>query len=299
MNLIETDITPYLLRDNEITPEIIVNQLKTHGLIVIPKYCDQPKRFSSLIDSLASCYLDSPFGDRTRVTGEQNIQSVSIGKHPIDFHYEWGNLPFRPELLTFCCIEPPVKEGETTLVDSNKVLQSLSEKSLQLLETNQLKYSDTLPSWIIDYYANKESMQSYFDGDFLGYLKAMDNYHINVVNEDFVKTEFFTSAISKAHFSGVPVIGGNVISSIYSDKGGQDSYSSKIQFADNSNIPQFVIDEIKTAMQTHKLEVSWQKGDVVLIDNTRFLHGRNRILDAKRNILLASAYTEQVVTKTH
>ena len=287
-------LAQYRFDDREVNAEKLLARLSLNGLVLLPEMCSAKTAFSAFTDKLASCYLDSPFGDRARVTGEQNIQSVSIGKHPIDFHFEWGSLPFRPELLMFCCLEPPVKGGETILCDSNKILHSLSAESLNILQANQLKYTDTLPSWVIDYYANKENLQRYFKGDFVGYLKALDNYHIDAVNSDFVKTEFVTSAISKSYFSDVPVIGGNVNASVYSDKGGQESYSSKILFADNSPIPQFLLDEIKAAMEIHKLAVSWQKGDVVLIDNTRFLHGRNRILDAKRSILLASAYTDKV-----
>lgn len=288
---VNTKLSDYYLTRSEITATTILDQLAVNGLVIIPKYAVEQESFSTLLDSLATCYLDSPLGDRARITGEQNVQSVSIGKHPIDFHFEWGNLPFRPELLTFCCVEPPVQGGETILCDSNQVLHSLSSRSMKVLENNSLKYTDTLPSWIIDYYANKENLQRYFHGDFLKYLKSMDNYHIDDSNKDFIKTEYVTSAINTSHFSSLPVIGGNVLSSIYSDKGGQDSYASRIQFADNSIIPQFVLDEIKAAMDKHKLEVSWQKGDVVFIDNTRFLHGRNKIEDAKRSILLASVYT--------
>ena len=286
-------LEPYCLYGDDISVENIRAQLSTLGLVILPEYCQDQTSFAALNDSLASCYLDSPFGDRSRIAGEKNIQSVSIGKHPIDFHFEWGNLPFRPELLTFCCMAPPLDEGETTLVDSNKVLSALSAKSLALLQNSQLKYTDTLPSWVIDYYANKESMQNYFNGDFIQYLQSMSNYQISSINNDFVKTEFLTSAVTNAHFSNVPVIGGNVISSIYSDKSGQDSYSSRIQFSDDSDIPLALAEEIKTSMNANKLQINWRKGDAVLLDNTRFLHGRNRIIDAQRNILLASVYTNQ------
>lgn len=290
----DNKIENYYYTSSDLSTEKLMSQLASCGLVILPQICSEQLSFSQLTDQLASCYLDSPFGDRSRVSGEDNIQSVSVGKHPIDFHFEWGNLPFRPELLMFCCVEPPLKEGETILCDSSKVLDTLSAESLAILKNNQLKYADLLPAWIIDYYSNKKELQTQFQGDFLAYLHALENYQIDSVNDNFVKTEFTTSAISKAHFSDADVIGGNVLSSIYSSKGSQDGYTSSISFADNSPLPECLVTEIKEAMDKNKLEVQWQKGDVVLIDNTRFLHGRNRILDAKRSILLASAYTRQL-----
>lgn len=58
----------------------------------------------------------------------------------------------------------------------------------------------------------------------------------------------------------------------------------KVKFADNSLIPETAINEIKQVMNQFTGEIAWQPGDLVMIDNSRFLHGRRAFQDSRRQI---------------
>ena len=292
----DTHLSNFYNQASKISPNAVMEQLADKGLVVFPKHCLSEQDFSDFADKFSKCYLDSPFGDRKTMPGNSKLQSVSIGSHPIDFHFEWGNLPFRPELLMFCCMEPPISHGETLLCDSSEVIKELSPDSLAALANNKLKYIDMFPQWVINYYTANVNLNNYFNGGFLQYLQALPNYKIAKLNDDFMRTEFNTSAISKSFFSKEKkVLGANILTSIYGKSNNEDSYASNLTFDTGEEIPESIQNEIKQAMTKHQLAVKWQKGDVVLIDNTRFLHGRNAVLDSQRKILLLSAYTKNKV----
>jgi len=49
---------------------------------------------------------------------------------------------------------------------------------------------------------------------------------------------------------------------------------------DERPIPEAWLQAIRAAADEISAEVGWQRGDVLMIDNTRFMHGRTAILDA-------------------
>ncbi len=63
-----------------------------------------------------------------------------------------------------------------------------------------------------------------------------------------------------------------------------------IEFDDGAQLPQWLIDECAEVTERVTEEVRWQDGDVVLIDNTRVMHGRRPILDTDRLVLNAQSF---------
>lgn len=52
----------------------------------------------------------------------------------------------------------------------------------------------------------------------------------------------------------------------------------KFTFADGSIIREDPIAELTELCEQHTQEIEWQDGDVAIIDNKRFMHGRREIL---------------------
>jgi alpha-ketoglutarate-dependent taurine dioxygenase len=50
-------------------------------------------------------------------------------------------------------------------------------------------------------------------------------------------------------------------------------------------MPQSIVQEIDALIQTYEIAVQWQTNDMVVFDNTRFLHGRQGGFDEGRRIL--------------
>jgi alpha-ketoglutarate-dependent taurine dioxygenase len=59
-----------------------------------------------------------------------------------------------------------------------------------------------------------------------------------------------------------------------------------IQFEDGSEIPQDIIYEIYDVMEEQTVRFDWQKGDVLILNNTKVLHGRAPY-SGQRRVLVA------------
>jgi alpha-ketoglutarate-dependent taurine dioxygenase len=51
----------------------------------------------------------------------------------------------------------------------------------------------------------------------------------------------------------------------------------RLTFADGSILPEAVWDELAWLTERLTVEVAWRAGDVLMLDNTRILHGRRRV----------------------
>lgn len=63
-----------------------------------------------------------------------------------------------------------------------------------------------------------------------------------------------------------------------------------VLFEDGSIIPNAAINEIKGVLDQLTGVISWQAGDLVMIDNSRFLHGRRAFQDTRRQIFSHLSY---------
>jgi alpha-ketoglutarate-dependent taurine dioxygenase len=44
--------------------------------------------------------------------------------------------------------------------------------------------------------------------------------------------------------------------------------------------------ELNAIAEKITAEINWQKGDILMVDNTRIMHGRRAFVDDKRNIYI-------------
>lgn len=59
-----------------------------------------------------------------------------------------------------------------------------------------------------------------------------------------------------------------------------------IKFEDDSEISDEVMSELNEIAEKITTEISWRKGDILMIDNTRVLHGRRAFADDQRDIYI-------------
>ena len=59
-----------------------------------------------------------------------------------------------------------------------------------------------------------------------------------------------------------------------------------ISFEDGSEITDDIVSGINKIAERLITEISWQKGDILMVDNTRIMHGRRAFFDNQRDIYL-------------
>ncbi|MDJ0688013.1 MAG: TauD/TfdA family dioxygenase [Xenococcaceae cyanobacterium MO_188.B32] len=59
-----------------------------------------------------------------------------------------------------------------------------------------------------------------------------------------------------------------------------------VSFEDGSEIDDEIMSELNEIAEKITAEISWKKGDILMVDNTRIMHGRRAFLDEKRDIYI-------------
>jgi len=90
---------------------------------------------------------------------------------------------------------------------------------------------------------------------------------------DVMVNEFVAPAVVTTKWSGEPAF-------VNSLRGPYPNITTT--FEDDTPIPLDVLDEIDALHARFTQEIPWQGGDFVMIDNTRYLHGRRRFDDPRR-----------------
>ena len=51
-------------------------------------------------------------------------------------------------------------------------------------------------------------------------------------------------------------------------------------------VPDELVESVKRISDNLATEIVWQENDVLMLDNTRFMHGRNEVLDVRQRYIL-------------
>lgn len=106
-----------------------------------------------------------------------------------------------------------------------------------------------------------------------------NNTYLKIYEDESILLEYFCPAIITSRCGKYQVF----INSLLPAK---QLNPNNIKFEDNSEISDDIMSELNEIAERITTEVDWQKGDILIIDNTRILHGRRNFSDDKRDIYI-------------
>jgi alpha-ketoglutarate-dependent taurine dioxygenase len=192
----------------------------------------------------------------------------------------------RPVAIWLYCAIPPVPgEGETLVADGAAIYQALSPRTQELFKQQNVKY--------ITYFPNGKWQKRFFTDDLekVKQLCLERNVRVKINEADsFVTTESTAPAVFEPPFSQSPVFVNNVLQFLMIEAGvdfdaetefagkqvpqDDDLIHTVVRLEDGSKIPDDVVSEIDEVTNQFTRLVTWEKQDILLVDNTRALHGR-------------------------
>lgn len=238
---------------------------------------DKFKQFTELFSTNFVSYVGGAYG-REMINGDKTLLSVTGGKlqFPVPLHGEMYYRKHKPDIIWFYCATPALKDGETTICDGTQVYNELSPSTQELLHQKRLKYIRTYPA---------SAWQKIYQTDDLSLVESICNENdmqLKVHQDSSITTEYVTSAIQESRCGNYKVFINNILPVVEQESKG--SNASIVRFEDDSKIPDDILKEIKTVTDKLTHSVAWQKGDILMVNNTRLLHGRNSFSDNQRDI---------------
>lgn len=266
----------------------LYEDLAHSGALIFRGFADSLEDFSELVTRHSSRVTFDPARKAaTRATAE-----INAGRYAMGLHRENGNLPFNPDLQWFFCLEPAKTGSQTTLCDGSRVLFEMAAPVRRAFERRNIRYARRLP------WANVRR----FLGIELGVPEdEVTDEHLAYVNEhvpgqtyrrldaDLIASEFVTSAITTSVFSGRKAFCNSML-------GPSINYEPpRISWEDGSDIDFALWDEIRDVTERYTYDIDWQRGDIVMVDNSRLMHGRRHLDDPGRRIFGAQSYRKEAV----
>lgn len=221
---------------------------------------------------------------RTPLPGYDSIflSTASGFTFPLPLHgelYYQSSSP--PEALFFYCETPPTEAGQT-------------------LVCNGFTLFDALPSWLqtrlteqnISYtrYSAKELWQSDYatqDADALLQFLSRHNIQGEINAQGELKTIFTTSAVPRV--KGKHCFINNLIPFALREHQEPDATRARVSFENGEAISVDLLNTILEIAAQHQVSISWQAGDILMIDNRCCMHGRNQLFEGPRTLYLRMA----------
>lgn len=270
----------------------LMTKLAEHGYLVLRDFEVGIEGFSRLVrQSSARISLDP-----ARSFNGDTAQKVDAGTAPVGLHCENGNSPFWPDLCWFYCEREPEQGSQTTICDGMAVYEAMSDGDRAAFAAQDIEYSRRVDEtkWktyvlhaLADHPAAPHSIADVTVAHLQALAEGSEGTTIVLNSDNSIHYRFRTAAIRKSTLAATPRP--SFANSIF---GPSYNYETpRIAFADGSDIPAETLAGLAEVCEAHTHEVGWKTGDVVMIDNTRVMHGRREIQDTRRVIYNALSYS--------
>lgn len=269
------------------------DKLRTYGAILFRGYkVNTISKFEELSKLYDSDSLEYAFRSSPRFSVGKNVYTST--SYPKDFcinmHSEASYMPEgHPHNIVFCCINPPLKRGETPIADNHMVLKYLSEETRTKFMSKGVKYVRNLNknlglSWEEVFQTNnREEIEAEC-------LRTGVDFQWND-NGDTLKLAWNKKAVwehpqsqKQVWFNHTSFFNKVTLEKDYGPVENEDHLPNNTFYGDGTEITKEEIEEILEAYKKATIEFPWKRGDVLFLDNMLVSHGRNPY-EGKRNII--------------
>lgn len=259
--------------------------LARHGVILLRGFEHDLDGFSDLIQRGSSRVTLDP---ARQYTGRHS-QLVDAGYDAVGLHLENGNAPFLPDVIWFYCEVAAASGSQTTICDGERAIDHLTPATRTAFERQPVSFERTVPEAKWRQYVCKElALEGGPESAGPEHLKRIESMvpglSFDLQNDGSLRYRFRTPAIHASRFSEAAAFANSLL-------GPSNNYEAPvIRFADGAEISEPLWQEIAEATDRTTWDIDWRHGDVAIIDNTRYMHGRRPIVDRARRIHNAQSY---------
>jgi alpha-ketoglutarate-dependent taurine dioxygenase len=255
----------------------------THGVVLVRGQGLGLDAFEALTHLFGRQFIIHP-NTRIRISLNKGRTTTtgSIGYRDVPLHNEMHYSPDPSRAIRtcwFCCVEPPIHGGATTLCNGAALLRAMDSQTRTLFLHEPIQYCYTCrgESWraIVPSESRNRAVEQ---------LAAWPGVEVTATDTSMVKFTYQTMAVRSV--DGEQYFSSSILD--WTSPPGSDLF---VQFAR----PLIRLDSdirraIRYAGEACLSEVQWECGDILLFDNHRFLHGR-RAFQGRR--LLATRFSSE------
>ncbi|HEX4737991.1 MAG TPA: TauD/TfdA family dioxygenase [Allosphingosinicella sp.] len=259
----------------DIPADTVAGLYRQHGALLLRGFEPDLDGFRLFAERfcVASVFNDSR--GRAMLDEKHNIQSVNRGVAPLPLHPELSREPWKPDVCFFGCLSPPSQDGATIVCDGVEIVRHLPAEARRAFEGRRLLYAQPAIPEELEYWlgtAHPSDAQ-------LAAPPAHCPYFFWRAQTMIVRA-FTRPALHTPMFCEAPAFGNFLLYARYVF--GTKDYPL---FEDGSPIPDPLLATVKSIADRLTAPIVWEKGDLLMIDNTRFMHGRTAVRQVEERLI--------------
>lgn len=246
----------------------IKGRFKEYGAILFRGFPLDIERFAKFSDQFCNKYVSNESPGREILSPDGRVQTVNLGDKHFPLHPEMSREPWQPDIAFFACKTAAKIGGETTVCDGVEAVKAFPSDLVAHLKENTLAHEmPTTMQWCADF-LGKDKLQ------LTELIELSDDVvQFSVKNGSLVRT-YFRPMLHKPMFSNEWAYGSFLVFAR------RNLYTRHFPtYADGSEVPDKIVEQIESITNSLARGHSWQTNDLLMLDNTRFIHGRNPIGD--------------------
>jgi alpha-ketoglutarate-dependent taurine dioxygenase len=259
----------------DLSADTVSRLYRQHGALLLRGFATDLDGFRRFAERYCVSSVSNDSGGRAMLDERHNIQSVNRGVAPFPLHPELSREPWKPDVCFFGCVNPPSRDGATTVCDGVEIVRQLPLEARRALEGRRLLYAQpAIPEELAYWLGTSTPSDAQLSGP-----PARCPY-VFWRATDMIVRAFTRPALHRPMFSDSPAFGNFLLFARYLR--GMRNYPL---FEDGSPVPDSLLAVVKEVSDRLTVPIAWQKGDLLMIDNTRFMHGRTAVRDAEERLI--------------
>jgi len=252
----------------------MLTYFKEFGAVLFRSFSIGMETFKAFVELYSTTRISYPGTNRLEISPDRKIQTVDSSTSSIPLHSELSHTPFRPDICWFYCVTAPDRGGETILCDGSLLASELPSELKRLFEANILRYRRTTSIGVLQQLLGLSDAHNLHET-----LRSSLYSRFYEVRDGNVYQDFVAPPLHRPKFLEKPAFANNVIHNFR--PGRPLTYPT---FASGCIIPEDVIQTFINIASRCSLDLAWQNQDLLMLDNTRFMHGRHHIVDPRRTV---------------
>ncbi|PWC90779.1 hypothetical protein TSH100_01735 [Azospirillum sp. TSH100] len=276
--------------------DAIRDLLSERGALLFRGFASTPvdglERFLRLFSGQLLTYMNQST-PRTQVNGNVYTTTEYPANHTIPQHCEMAYHRDWPMLLAFQCVVPPETGGETPLADMDRVTARIGADRMAKFRDRGVMYVRNYGHGVdlpwqkvfqtdspaeVEEYCRANGMEFEWKED--GLLRTAHACQGTARHPRTGREVWFNQA-NLFHVSSLPPNLQEAMIAMF----GEDDLPRNAYHNDGSAIDPADLDAVRAAFDAETVAFPWLAGDVLLIDNMRYSHGRNPFTGSRRVVV--------------
>jgi alpha-ketoglutarate-dependent taurine dioxygenase len=274
----------------------VSEQLARYGALLFRGFQMDLDRFNAFAQSTCDAIelFSEESSPRSAVSGNIYTSTDYPNRYPIQLHCEYSYASRWPMKLYFGCLTAPEQDGATPIADTREVLRRLSPETIARFRSRGILYRHnyhpqgkvtweaafrtTDPAQIERYCTENGIRASWLPGGGLSTSRTQAAILRHPVTGDAVW-------FNHAFFFNVRALEPIELREVLLHES-EDDLQTNTYWGDGSPIDPAIIEELRAAYRGATVDIRWQRGDMLLIDNMLAAHGRSPYRGARKVVVI-------------